>query len=69
MCYPIPNSSRFVFPISIAPESNSLSTTVALYDGTKLCNIFEPHVVVISLVQKLSFTAIGIPSSKRSLPK
>lgn len=58
------NSSILHFPNKTAPASLSLLTTVALYGGIKFSNIFEPHVVATPFVQKLSFTAIGIPSSK-----
>jgi len=56
------NSSKLVLPIIRAPASFKRCTTVALYTGTKFCNIFEAHVVGMPLVQKLSLIAIGIPS-------
>ena len=62
-CDPIPNSSRFVFPAIIAPESSRRSTTVALYGLAKFVRIREPQVVGKSVVQMLSFTATSSPSS------
>lgn len=64
----MPNSSMLVLPISTAPALRSLSTTVALYGGMKVSNIFEAHVVGIPSVQKLSLIAMGKPSSSRGLP-
>ena len=58
----MPNSSRFVFPVTIAPAETSFSTTVAGYGLVKPFNIFEEHVVGRSEVQILSFTAISRPS-------
>lgn len=63
------NSSKFVLPIIIAPAAFKRSTTVASYVGTKFCNIFDAHVVGTPLVQKLSLTAIGIPSSGLCVPE
>ncbi len=54
----------FVFPTMIAPSASRRATTVALYDGTKDSSILEAHVVRTPLVQKLSFTAIGIPAKR-----
>lgn len=62
LTYPIANSSKFVLPTITAPAAFKRSTTVASYMGTKFCNILEAHVVGTPLVQKLSLTAIGIPS-------
>lgn len=56
------NSSKLVLPTITAPAAFNRSTIVALYIGTKFCSIFDAHVVGIPLVQKLSFTAIGMPS-------
>ena len=64
----MPNSSKLVLPIRTAPDFKSLSTTVALKEGTKSSSIFEAHVVVIPFVQKLSFIAIGAPSRILELP-
>src|SRR5207248_565409 len=59
---PIANSSRFVFPTSTAPASRSRLQAVASYGGRQLPRIFEPQVVRMSRVQKLSLSAIGIPA-------
>lgn len=60
---PIANGSILVFPTIIIPWSINLWTTEAVYGGMKLSSIREPHDVLIPFVQKLSFTAIGIPYS------
>jgi hypothetical protein len=38
--------------------------TVAEYGGIKFDNMFDPHVVLRSCVQKRSFWAIGIPANE-----
>lgn len=63
------NSSKLVLPTITAPAALRRSTTVASYMGTKFCNIFEAHVVGMPLVQKLSLTAIGIPSRGLCVPE
>ena len=57
------NSSMATLPIITAPSFSNLSTTVALYGEMKFSNIFEPQVVVISLVQRRSLIDTGIPLS------
>src|SRR4030042_5989334 len=64
---PIPNSSIFVFPIITAPSLKTMSTAVALYVGIKLVRIFEPHVVLIPFVHRISLTAIGMPLRRGTL--
>ena len=49
--------------MTTAPAFFKRLTTVASYGGWKFSNIWDPHVVRIPFVQKLSFTATGIPSS------
>ena len=57
-----------VFPTMTAPASRNFCVRVDSYGGTKLLSIFEPAVVFTPSMQKLSFTAIGMPSSGSSLP-
>src|SRR5438067_7729231 len=64
---PIANSSRFVFPTSTAPASRRRLQAVASYGGRQLPRIFDPHVVRMSRVQKLSLSAIGTPASGGSV--
>ena len=63
---PIANSSQFNLPSRIAPSFHKLLVTVDSYVGTKFSKILLPAVVLTSLVQNKSFTAIGIPGSKLS---
>ena len=58
---PMANSSMLVFPIDMQPAFSRFLITVAEYGGIKLDNMFDPHVVLKSFVQKRSFCAIGIP--------
>lgn len=60
--HPIPNSSRFVFPVTNAPAAMSFSTTVAVFGLKKPSKILDAHVVGSSFVQMLSFIAIQRPS-------
>ena len=60
------NSSIFVLPTEMQPAFSKFSITVAVYGGTKLLRIFEPHVVRRPFVQNKSFCAIGIPASDSS---
>jgi hypothetical protein len=57
---PIANSSQFVLPAISAPAALSLVTAVASYGERYPSRMREPHVVVKSRVQMLSFTAIGM---------
>jgi hypothetical protein len=56
---PIANSSRLVLPITTAPASASLVTTVASYGGRQPSRIFDEQVVGTPRVHMLSFSAIG----------
>ncbi len=47
----------------MAPESFNLFTTVESKGGIKFSSIFEPQVVFTFCVTKISFIAIGTPSS------
>src|SRR5256886_17253116 len=58
---PIANSSQFVFPAISAPAALSLVTAVASYGDRYPSRIRDPHVVVNSRLQMLSFAATGIP--------
>ena len=58
---PMANSSRLVLPIKTAPLCLSFATTLASYLGIKSSRICDPHVVLIPLVHKRSFKAMGIP--------
>src|SRR5688572_5510437 len=60
---PIANSSRFVLPMIVAPAARRRETTVASYGARYFSRIFDPHVVGVSVVHKLSFRAIGTPAS------
>jgi hypothetical protein len=60
---PMANSSMLVLPSTTAPDARSLSTTVALYGGTKFSRIRDEHVVGTPCVQITSLTAMGIPVS------
>lgn len=60
--YPIPNSSRLVFPLIKAPAALSLWMTVASNGLSWLRKIAEAQVVGLSLVHILSFTAISRPA-------
>src|SRR5688572_6112616 len=59
---PIANSSRFVFPMSVAPAARRRVTTVASYGARYFSRIFEAHVVGASVVQRLSLRATGTPA-------
>lgn len=47
-----------------APAAVSFSTTVAAFGLKKPSKIFDAHVVGLSLVQMLSFTAMKRPSKE-----
>src|SRR3954468_475370 len=59
---PIANSSRFVLPTMLHPPRRSRATAVASNGERNLPRIREAHVVGMSVVTMLSFTATGIPS-------
>ena len=61
---PIPNSSRFVFPITQAPASISRRTAVAVYGETYPSRSLEPQVVGSPSVQMLSLIATGTPARR-----
>ena len=63
---PMANSSILVLPIDIHPAASRFSITVAEYGGMKFESIFEPQVVLKSLVTKRSFWATGIPDKLNS---
>src|SRR3989304_2223570 len=58
---PMPNSSMLVLPMSTAPASASLFTTVALYCGTYSSRIFDEQVVRTARVEMQSLIAKGMP--------
>src|SRR5213593_176829 len=60
---PMANSSQLVFPAISAPAALSFATAVASYGERYPSRMREPHVVVNSNVQMLSFTATGMPYS------
>jgi hypothetical protein len=60
---PIANSSMFVLATTTAPASLARRTAVASNGERYPSRIFEPHVVVSSVVAMLSFTTIGTPAS------
>lgn len=62
-CDPIPNSSRFVFPATMAPAAPRSSTTVALNGLLNFSRILDAQVVGRSHVQMLSLTDIKRPST------
>ena len=62
------NSSILVLPNVIMPASFKRETTVASYGAIKLSSIFEPQVVFVPLVQKISLWARGIPVRGPALP-
>src|SRR4051812_20698012 len=59
---PIANSSRFVLPTTLHPPARSRATAVASKGDRNLLRIRDAHVVGMSVVTMLSFTATGIPS-------
>src|SRR3990167_1483999 len=59
---PCAQASQLFLPMITAPAFLRRDTIVASYGGTKSSNIFEPAVVLISLVQITSLMEIGIPS-------
>ena len=61
---PIANSSQFNLPSKKAPSNHNLFVTVDSYVGRKLFKILLPAVVLTSLVQNISLTAIGMPGNK-----
>src|SRR2546423_4955918 len=63
---PMANSSQFVFPITIAPESRSRWTAVALYGGRYGPRMREPHDVCMPRTQMLSLIAMGIPARDKA---
>jgi hypothetical protein len=60
---PIANSSQFTLPSTIAPAARKRSTTAPSYGGIQPSRIFEPAVVAMPLVTRLSLSAIGTPPS------
>jgi hypothetical protein len=60
---PIANSSRLVLPRIGILFARIFLTTVASYGGTQPCKIFDPAVVAMPIVARLSLTAIGTPAS------
>jgi hypothetical protein len=60
---PVANSSRLSLPSSTAPAASRRSTLVAVSSGTWSRPSFEPCVVRIPRVAKMSFAAKGTPSS------
>ena len=45
----------------MAPDDSNLSTTVALEEAKLFLKIFDPTVVILFLISKISFNPIGIP--------
>ncbi len=62
------NSSIFTLPKVTKPAALAFATTVASYGEIKLSSIFEPAVVLIPWVQKISLCASGIPVRAVALP-
>src|ERR1700730_5640797 len=58
----------FVLPRRIAPARASRSATSLSRSGTKFSRIFEPAVVRMPRVQKLSLSEIGMPWSRLRVP-
>src|SRR6478672_6623204 len=56
---PIANSSRFVLPAIATSAARSFVTAVASNGDTNFDRIFDAHVVGMSVVTMLSFSAIG----------
>ncbi len=67
---PMANSSMLSLPTTTAPATSSRSTTVASKGGTKPSRMREPQVVSSPFVRKMSFSAMGTPSSRdRASPR
>ena len=58
---PNPCSGTFVLPGKIAPLDLMLDTMLSSLEGIKFANIWEPCVVLTSLISFKSFTPTGIP--------
>ena len=56
------NSSMFVLASVAAPAASRRATAVDVYGGRYPRRIFEPAVVGMPSVQKMSLTATGIPA-------
>jgi hypothetical protein len=66
---PVANSSRLSLPSITAPAASSRATAVAVTSGTLSAPSFEPCVVRMPRVAKMSLGAKGTPSSlERGLP-
>ena len=65
---PIANSSQLILPSMTAPSCHRFSVTVDSYGGTNPFRMAEDAVVSTPLVQNISLTPIGIPSSNPPVP-